>query len=58
VYHASSAELVAMPTWIHEYMPCAPSGRKITMIQVETPAIAAIARRDWASEATTASDQE
>ncbi|SON61336.1 hypothetical protein MSIMFI_02841 [Mycobacterium simulans] len=36
-------------------MPCDPSGLKITMIQVENPATAAIARRDWASGASTAS---
>ena len=39
-------------------MPWDPSGLKITMTQVESPAIAAIARRDWASGAATASGQE
>ena len=34
-------------TCSQEYMPCDPSGLKITMIQVENPAISAIAARDW-----------
>jgi hypothetical protein len=49
---------VASDTWIHEYMPCAPSGFQITVIHVETPAITAIAGRDCASAATTAKGQE
>jgi hypothetical protein len=57
VYQAIKAHVVATMTWIQEYMPWAPSGLKITMIQVENPAIAATADRDWASGATTASGQ-
>ena len=38
-------------------MPCDPSGLKITMIQVEKPAIAAIPAGDCASEDITASGQ-
>jgi hypothetical protein len=38
-------------------MPCAPSGFQITVIHVDRPAIAAIAFRDCASAATTASGQ-
>ena len=48
---------MAIATCSQEYMPCDPSGLKITMIQVEKPAIAAIAARDWASDDTTASGQ-
>ena len=55
--HAIKAHAVATKTWIHEYIPWAPSGLKMTMIQVENPAIAATAGRDWASGATTASGQ-
>ena len=57
MYQAIAAQAVAIKTWIHEYMPWEPSGLKITMIQVENPAIAATAGRDWASGATTASGQ-
>ncbi|CKR56253.1 Uncharacterised protein [Mycobacterium tuberculosis] len=42
----------------HEYIPCDPSGLKITITQVESPAMAAIARRAWANGAATASGQE
>ena len=35
-------------------MPWAPSGLKMTMIQMENAAIAATARRDWASGAIAA----
>ena len=56
-YHAARAHAVASRTWIHEYIPCDPSGLKITMIQVENPAIAAIQPRDCASEDITASGQ-
>ena len=54
----TSATAVASSTCGHEYMPCAPSGLKMTMIHVENAAIAATARRDWASGASTASGQE
>lgn len=56
-YQAAAAHAVASTTWIHEYMPWAPSGFQITVIQVESPAITAIACRDCASAATTASGQ-
>jgi hypothetical protein len=54
-YHARVAAVVAKITCVHEYMPCAPSGFQITVIQVDRPAITAIARRLCANAATTAS---
>lgn len=51
------AQAVASSTWINEYIPCDPSGLKITMIQVENPAIPAIQPRDWVNEDITASGQ-
>ena len=56
-YQAINPQAVAIPTSIQEYMPCAPSGLKITKIHVENPAIADSAGRDCASGATTASGQ-
>ena len=56
-YHATAAQAVASSTWIHEYMPWLPSGLKITMIQVENPAITAMACLLWASADSTASGQ-
>src|SRR6516225_7732744 len=58
VYQAARAQAVATETCSHEYMPCDPSGLKITMTQVDKPAMTATARRDWASGAATASGQE
>lgn len=57
MYHAATAHAVASATCSQEYIPCAPSGLKITMIQVEKPAISAIARWDCASTEATASGQ-
>ncbi|COW16794.1 Uncharacterised protein [Mycobacterium tuberculosis] len=57
-YHAVSAQAVAIQKCSHEYIPCDPSGLKITITQVESPAMAAIARRAWANGAATASGQE
>jgi hypothetical protein len=48
---------VASITWIHVYMPCAPSGFQITVIHVERPAITAIDCRVCVSAAATASGQ-
>lgn len=48
---------MASSTCSHEYMPWAPSGLKMTMIQVENPAMRAIAGRDWTSADATASGQ-
>jgi hypothetical protein len=56
-YQAPAAQAVASSTWNHEYMPCAPSGRQITEIQVEKAAISAMARGDCASADITASGQ-
>lgn len=57
-YQALSAQAVAIQKCSHEYIPCDPSGLKITITQVESPAMAAIARRAWANGAATASGQE
>jgi hypothetical protein len=56
-YQAAAAHPVASSTCIHEYMPWAPSGFQITVIHVERAANTAIACRDCASAATTASGQ-
>jgi hypothetical protein len=56
-YHANAAQVVASSTCSQEYMPCEPSGLKITMIHVENPAMTAIAERLWASADSTASGQ-
>ena len=56
-YHATAAHAVASSTWIHEYIPCAPSGFQITVIHVDRPAITAMACRDCVSAAATASGQ-
>ena len=56
-YHAATAQALASSTCSQEYMPCEPSGLKITMIHVENPAIRAIAARDCVSAEATASGQ-
>ena len=53
----ATAQAVANATCSHEYIPCEPSGLKITMIQVENPAISATAGRDCASAEITARGQ-
>lgn len=57
VYQAITAQPAAIPTCSHEYMPCAPSGLKMTMTQVDNPAMAASAVRDCATAAAAASGQ-
>ena len=56
-YQAATAQVEASNTCTTEYMPCEPSGLKITMIHVEKPPISAIAARDCASAEATASGQ-